>query len=70
MRILQYFDKTLNLKFLYCSLPAPKVPSSDRYMDVLPDAATIAIVLYAINISMAKIFAKKHSYEVDPNQVK
>ena len=32
------------------------------------DAVSIAIVAFAINVSLAKLFAKKHAYEVDTNQ--
>ena len=33
------------------------------------DAISIAIVTFAMNISMAKFFAKKYKYEISPNQV-
>ena len=33
-------------------------------------ALSIAIVVFSISISMAKIFAKRHNYNVDANQVK
>jgi len=32
------------------------------------DSLVIAIVSYAGSISLAKIFAEKHNYPVDPNQ--
>ena len=35
----------------------------------MPDAVAIAIVVFAVSISMAKILAKKLDYEVDANQV-
>ena len=34
---------------------------------LLPDAFAIAVVLYAVSMSMAKIFAKKYNYKVDAN---
>lgn len=37
--------------------------------DVLGDAINIAIVSFALNISMAKLFSKKYKYELSPNQV-
>jgi hypothetical protein len=33
------------------------------------EALSISIVSYAVNISMAKLFAKKHNYEINPDQV-
>jgi solute carrier family 26 protein len=35
---------------------------------LIGDAFTIAIVSFALNISMSKYFSKKHNYEIDPNQ--
>ena len=35
---------------------------------VITDAIAIAIVSFAISISMAKLLAKKHEYDVDSNQ--
>ena len=37
--------------------------------DVFIDSITIGIVAFAISVSMAKILAKKHDYEIEPNQV-
>jgi len=36
---------------------------------IFPDAFVIAVVIFATNISLAKMFAKKRGYSVDPNQV-
>lgn len=36
--------------------------------EVVPDAVALAIVVFAVSISMAKILAKKCDYEVDANQ--
>ena len=54
--------------FLF-SILAPEVPPTHNLLELLPDAISIAIVAYGVNVSMAKIFAKKHGYEIDPNQV-
>jgi hypothetical protein len=35
----------------------------------LPDAFSIAAVVIAVHISLAKMFAKKMDYRVDPAQV-
>jgi hypothetical protein len=36
---------------------------------IIGDSVGIAIVSFALNISMAKLFAKKHKYHIRPNQV-
>lgn len=50
-------------------LPSPNLAAFSYLSEVVPDAIAIAIVAFAISVSMAKIFARKHDYEVDPNQV-
>ena len=47
-------------------MPAP--PFS-QLGDVIADAFALAIVVFAVSISMAKILAKKNDYEVNANQV-
>ena len=37
--------------------------------DIFGDAISLAIVSFVINVSMAKLFAKKHKYEFSLNQV-
>ncbi|ODN04049.1 Prestin [Orchesella cincta] len=49
-------------------LPDAKLPPLELVPDVLVDSLIIAVVAYAISISMAKIFASKHQYKVGPNQ--
>lgn len=50
-------------------LKPPIVPKlAPNLVDVITPAATIAIVLFSIECSLAKLFAKKHDYEIDPNQ--
>jgi len=49
-------------------IPAPAFPPVNRMSSVFGDAIGIAIVAFTINISMAKLFAKKHSYRLDANQ--
>ncbi|CAL8126472.1 unnamed protein product [Orchesella dallaii] len=49
-------------------LPDATLPPMEIIPDVLVDSLVIAIVAYAVSISMAKIFASKHQYEVRPNQ--
>ncbi|CAN9515549.1 unnamed protein product [Ophioblennius macclurei] len=47
---------------------APRVPDSFLFSQVIGDAFAVAIVGYAINISLGKTFGLKHGYKVDSNQ--
>ena len=38
--------------------------------ELIPDAFVIAIISFVINISQAKLLAKKNSYTVHPDQVR
>ncbi|CAL1539051.1 unnamed protein product [Lymnaea stagnalis] len=49
-------------------IPAPTLDAFPYITEVIADAIAIAIVSFAISVSMAKIFAKKHDYTVDSNQ--
>ncbi|KAM3871740.1 solute carrier family 26 member 6 [Diretmus argenteus] len=49
-------------------LKAPRVPNVNLFSEVIGDAFAVAIVGYAINISLGKTFALKHGYKVDSNQ--
>ena len=55
-------------------MPSPRVPPNNILFKVLrenySDFIPIAIVSFIINISMCKVFAKKHNYEIKPNQVR
>lgn len=53
-----------------CRLKAPRAPDTTLFSQVIGDAFAIAIVGYAINISLGKTFALKHGYKVDSNQVR
>ncbi|XP_070558891.1 prestin-like [Ptychodera flava] len=54
--------------YIPTGLPAPKLPTT-TYMDTLiTDAVAIAIVIFAISVSMASLFEQKHNYKVDANQ--
>uniref|UniRef100_A0A7E5A042 STAS domain-containing protein n=1 Tax=Panagrellus redivivus TaxID=6233 RepID=A0A7E5A042_PANRE len=48
--------------------PVPKVPDVRIVPYVLMDALTLSIICYMFVISMAKLFAKKHRYRIDPSQ--
>uniref|UniRef100_A0A6I8PPR1 Solute carrier family 26 member 5 n=1 Tax=Ornithorhynchus anatinus TaxID=9258 RepID=A0A6I8PPR1_ORNAN len=49
-------------------LGTPAVPDASLFHLVYVDAIAIAIVGFSVTISMAKIFAIKHGYQVDGNQ--
>ncbi|XP_074537034.1 solute carrier family 26 member 6-like [Halichoeres trimaculatus] len=49
-------------------LKAPRAPDVTLFLQVIGDAFAVAIVGYAINISLGKTFALKHGYKVDSNQ--
>lgn len=50
-------------------IPPPSVAHVPYITDVISDAIALGIVAFAISVSMAKIQARKHGYEVDSNQV-
>ncbi|KAL1249673.1 hypothetical protein QQF64_020678 [Cirrhinus molitorella] len=49
-------------------LVLPKVPEVGFFSSVIGDAFAVAVVGYAINISLGKTFALRHGYKVDSNQ--
>ncbi|KAM9361284.1 solute carrier family 26 member 6, like 1 [Symphorus nematophorus] len=49
-------------------LRSPSVPDVSLFGEVIGDAFALAIVGYAISISLGKTFALKHGYKVDSNQ--
>ncbi|CAG06912.1 unnamed protein product, partial [Tetraodon nigroviridis] len=51
-------------------LSSPRIPDVSLFGKVIGDAFALAIVGYAISISLGKTFALKHGYKVDSNQVK
>uniref|UniRef100_A0A672P5D1 Solute carrier family 26 member 6-like n=1 Tax=Sinocyclocheilus grahami TaxID=75366 RepID=A0A672P5D1_SINGR len=49
-------------------LQPPSIPNANVFSEVVLDAFAMAIVGYAISISLGKTFALKHGYKVDSNQ--
>ncbi|XP_063797222.1 solute carrier family 26 member 6-like isoform X2 [Pseudophryne corroboree] len=47
---------------------APIVPKADLFASMVGNAFAIAVVVYAFTISVVKMFAVKHGYNVDSNQ--
>ncbi|XP_059377291.1 sulfate transporter-like [Carassius carassius] len=46
----------------------PQLPNWSLIPNIAVDAFSIAIVGFAITVSLSEMFAKKHGYTVDPNQ--
>ncbi|XP_078103421.1 solute carrier family 26 member 6, like 1 [Sander vitreus] len=49
-------------------LSSPSVPDVSLFREVIGDAFALAVVGYAVSISLGKTFALKHGYKVDSNQ--
>ncbi|PAV78886.1 hypothetical protein WR25_06957 isoform B [Diploscapter pachys] len=49
-------------------MPVPEIPRFDVMRYLIGEAFSIAIVAFTVTVSMGKLFAKKHSYRIDPNQ--
>lgn len=49
-------------------LPAPQVPRLDLIPYLTEDAITVALVSFAMNLSLAQVYAKKYKYKIEPNQ--
>ncbi|KRZ21523.1 Prestin [Trichinella pseudospiralis] len=47
----------------------PRLPRWDLFPELASDAIAISVVIYSICISLAKLFAKKHEYRLNANQV-
>ena len=54
--------------YLLARLPGPRLPPASLWTGLIGDAFTIALVSFALNMSMVKYFAKKHQYETNSNQ--
>ena len=52
-------------------MKSPVVPSFILWRDlrIVPDSILIALVSYTVTISMSRLFAQKHKYNIDANQV-
>ena len=58
-----------SFSFFPTRMNAPVVPDLTLFPDLIGDAFAIAVVGYAIVISLGKTFGLKHGYKVDSNQV-
>jgi MFS superfamily sulfate permease-like transporter len=49
-------------------MPPLSVPRGDLIPDIIVDGFVIAVVAFAVNISLAKLFSQKHGYPIDADQ--
>lgn len=49
-------------------MPTPVLPDVSLWGKLIGDAISISIIIFAVAVSLGKIFAKKHGYSIDPNQ--
>lgn len=62
------FFKYILINFFY-RIPLPALPKFELFFYLWSDAISIAVICYVFVFSMGKIYAKKHKYKVDSNQV-
>lgn len=46
-----------------------RFPSIELFGDIVGSSFSTAVVGYAVSISVAKVYATKHDYKIDGNQV-
>ncbi len=69
MYILQ-FNYNLKLNIYYFSAsPSHGCLHWRRFQKLPVDTVAITLVAYAVSVSLAMIYADKHGYSIDPNQV-
>lgn len=61
-----YDIKTLD--HIPTGFPSPRSPPYELLPRIMIDTIAVAIVAYAVSLSMAKIFARKRGYEISNNQ--
>ena len=64
-------NEAYRICYLCCHfrLPPISLPNFSLMAKIFPDAFVMAVVIFATNISVAKILGQKDGYSVDPNQV-
>lgn len=65
------FDTTYGVRvigYVPTGFPTPSIPRADLMAKLILNGFVIAIVSFTIALSMAKLFAKRHHYQIDPNQ--
>lgn len=56
------------LEYIPTGIPPPSMPPASLIGTVAVDGLVIAIIAFALTISIAKNYGKKHGYQTDPNQ--
>ena len=51
-------------------LHSPELPGFENAGDYIVDSFILAIISFAVTISMVKMFSRKHGYSIDQNQVR
>ena len=51
-------------------LHSPELPGLENGGDYIVDSFLLAIISFAVTISMVKMFSRKHAYSIDQNQVR
>lgn len=67
-----HFEQKYNVTVIDCiptGLPQPRLPRFDLMPQMIGSAFSLAIVIFSITVSMGKIFAARHKYKIDSNQV-
>ncbi len=54
---------------MYLSFPVPRLPDVNLWSQMISDAFIIAVIGFAVSISMVCLYARKHKYETDSTQV-
>uniref|UniRef100_A0A915HU59 SLC26A/SulP transporter domain-containing protein n=1 Tax=Romanomermis culicivorax TaxID=13658 RepID=A0A915HU59_ROMCU len=57
------------IKNVPVGLPSPLLPRIDIMPQLIGDAIGISLVIFTVTVSMGRLFAKKHGYKIDANQV-
>ena len=65
----EYQQILLSSGTFFFSLPPLSIPQPSIFLSIMPDAFVIAVVIFATNVSLSKMLAKKHGYSIDANQV-
>ncbi|KHJ97700.1 inorganic anion transporter, SulP family [Oesophagostomum dentatum] len=61
-------SELIAVRFAVLRLPAPKLPRFELVPDLINHGASIAIVAYVVTLSMGKLFARKHKYQINNDQ--
>ncbi|GAB6029790.1 hypothetical protein CHUAL_005505 [Chamberlinius hualienensis] len=49
-------------------IPSPKLPQFYMMKGMIPDALAIAVVVFSLSVSVSKLLARNHKYDINPTQ--